>query len=463
MKLLLFLFPIGLLAQAPIHEKPIEEAFPLKWKRRIGVTTFRTNLTFAEGAVYVGSNGSTREAGDGQDGVYKLDPATGKVLWQTQKGKPGGPDADVNGLVVVGERVYFGNDAGEFFCVSAKDGKTLWKKEVKASFEGVPAFAEAPGYELVFAATKHNEFFNSRVIAFSATDGDVVWEFVAPHPGDFMASPLLVQEEAFQLPMVVIGNGNNGYVSGAYGGELYAFDGETGKLKWQYKAGAGIHSSPVLDYQGNTEYIVQLDAYGTLYYFDLAGELQFSAYMGIPEGGISGIFGTPAISARGNLLVGTSWWGEEDGTWFFNLHNGNDYAPITDDGGSGPIELPLRTDNGAYRKWGRISASPVSFQNIEPLTPPLHEFFLPTEGGQLLHFMDNQTVAQALVTAYTLPAGAEATPLLADIDGNGLAELLIACLDGYLYCYATDILQENIRWGDFRGPNNAGHQSPVGH
>jgi hypothetical protein len=59
------------------------------------------------------------------------------------------------------------------------------------------------------------------------------------------------------------------------------------------------------------------------------------------------------------------------------------------------------------------------------------EAVIGTESGELLVFSSQGELLQRL----ELPAGLEAPALIADIDGDGRLELLLACLDGQLYCY----------------------------
>lgn len=52
----------------------------------------------------------------------------------------------------------------------------------------------------------------------------------------------------------------------------------------------------------------------------------------------------------------------------------------------------------------------------------------------------------------SLAAGVEAPIFVKDIDGDGKLELIVACLDGYIYCFDTQS-KGKVDWGQFRGNN----------
>ncbi len=52
----------------------------------------------------------------------------------------------------------------------------------------------------------------------------------------------------------------------------------------------------------------------------------------------------------------------------------------------------------------------------------------------------------------SLAAGVESPIFVKDIDNDGKLEILIACLDGYMYCFDTQS-KGKVHWGQFRGNN----------
>jgi hypothetical protein len=71
---------------------------------------------------------------------------------------------------------------------------------------------------------------------------------------------------------------------------------------------------------------------------------------------------------------------------------------------------------------------------------------VPSELGELW-VLD---VQGKLLHTLGMPSGAECTPTVQDVDGDGLLDILYAGLDGYLYCYGTRS-SGAVRWGQFRG------------
>jgi hypothetical protein len=81
-----------------------------------------------------------------------------------------------------------------------------------------------------------------------------------------------------------------------------------------------------------------------------------------------------------------------------------------------------------------------------------------TERGRLLLY----DYKGEKVGDFRLPAGAEATPLVADVDRDGKLEIVIATDDQFLRCYDTDSTAKSI-WGSFRAnPYNTGvYKDPI--
>jgi len=65
--------------------------------------------------------------------VLAMAMQTGDQIWTKQLLKPGG------GILAVGDRVYFGSQEDLFYCISAKDGKTIWRWKTGGDVIGTPA------------------------------------------------------------------------------------------------------------------------------------------------------------------------------------------------------------------------------------------------------------------------------------------------------------------------------------
>jgi hypothetical protein len=145
-----------------------------------------------------------------------------------------------------------------------------------------------------------------------------------------------------------------------------------------------------------------------------------------PEGGIQSLFSSPITTSFGYIAIGTSWWGfgEQDGFYLIkHLYDFNDYFTY--------VNRVYSTSFYAY-----------------VLNTNLPQIGITTEQGELILFNDYGKQVYKL----NLPAGVEATPLIADIDNDGLLEMLIATRDKYLYCFDTKS-NGKVYWGQFRGNN----------
>lgn len=79
-------------------------------------TSYRTNITYCNGNIIVGSNGmhyADYSVTDKNNGVYFLSAKTGTILKHIEK--EGFGDEDVNGVAIHNGRVFFGNDNDEIF------------------------------------------------------------------------------------------------------------------------------------------------------------------------------------------------------------------------------------------------------------------------------------------------------------------------------------------------------------
>src|SRR5574343_1793270 len=86
-------------------KQTIAKLFPLKWKADIGVTTYRTNMIFHDGSIYIASNGKDRNlTNDEKDGVYKIDAKTGKITYQYRIQYAG--DNDITGISIADKKLF---------------------------------------------------------------------------------------------------------------------------------------------------------------------------------------------------------------------------------------------------------------------------------------------------------------------------------------------------------------------
>ena len=458
---------LAIVFQSQIIAQNIDETFNLKWKTAIGQTTYRTNIIYesAFDAVIVGSNGITRaQENDSLDGVYLIDPKTGQIKQHIlEQGQPDNDrgnayynyyferpgthqttspvfrDADVNGVVTTPDGyLYYGNDNAEFF--GYKDGKKIWSKKLtKGNFESCPTLTDITKDNIldVIVSVKYYG-----LVAFNGKTGEIIWEqsrlFNDPYYGYAMSAPALTDLNNDGIQDVVWGTRTKEKYKAPgkrwenYGDAVLGINGIDGTVLWKYPVYSAIHASPVIRKKNNKTEIIVAETYSRITILDTNGKLLRTTTQNVPTKGISGLYSSPYITVGEHLIIGTSWWGkDEDGFWVIDLNtvfsNDNNKAKV-------------------FHQTGRTSSSAVSGDILK--SNKGKETIICSESGKLA-ILDSQG---SLIKTLTLPSGVEATPLIMDIDGDKKPELIIACLDGNLYCYDT---KGKVKYGSgqFRGDN----------
>jgi outer membrane protein assembly factor BamB len=426
-----------------VYSQNISDLFPLKWRTYIGQTTYRTNLLFANNMLIIGSNGKKLDSKetDNKDGVYFINPQNGKIMKQIRPSAQG--DEDVNGVAIQQNRIYFGNDNGIFYAYNL-NGKKIWEYALKKSsdstlgkrgnIEGCPVLTQ------LNADNEPDVVFTVRGIGLVALDGlsgKEIWKKeITKHPGAFMNSPVVYDLNQDGIAEVICaGWAGDDYSSDSF---AYALNGKNGEILWQYPLNSGVKASPLIIKQAEQVQIVIAQTYSNVYYLDANGKLIQSINLNEPEGGISGLYASPILNTKGDLLIGTSWWGDEDLVWI---------CPNTPKNWQKDTNNELSFDNQQriHINTGRVTASALVG---DILGNGNSQSIFCTEKGNLLILNEQNLTLYNL----TLPAGVEATPLIQDVDSDGDLEFLVATRDGYLYCYKTKA-KGKVHWGQFRGNN----------
>jgi outer membrane protein assembly factor BamB len=114
----------GLLKQWP------EGGPPLAWTGK-GIGQGYSAPAVAGGRIYLMGED------DKSSYVHALDAKNGSILWSTPVGKTGGNyEGPRSTPTVDGERVYALGQWGDLVCLSAKDGKEVWRKNLADDFKG---------------------------------------------------------------------------------------------------------------------------------------------------------------------------------------------------------------------------------------------------------------------------------------------------------------------------------------
>lgn len=383
------------------------------WSVKVGKTTFRTTMALDGATIVLGTHGDTLDRkNETSDGVYVLEAKTGKVVRTIPT--PGQGDRDVSGIAIDKGSVVFATDNGQVVKARLADGAITWTAKVNGKARPAPALADLDGkgaLDVVVgdeAGTLH---------ALDGDKGTALWsrktdknEYDAR---GFVAAAAITD---------VDGDGRDDVIAGARDGDLAAYRGASGDVLWSEHGSSGIHASPSLvdlDGDGRLE-VLAAWAYSQFLVLDAkTGEVRYHQTVELDGGGIDGLFASPIpLPVRGGpglFVQGTAWWSPKGAK-----------APKGNDG----IVL-LGQKKRAYRsEEGRVSATPVVMDLGDD---GVWDAIVGTEVGEVLAVRGDGT--KSLLAK--LPGGVEASALVADVDGDGTYELLVASNDGFLSCFAT--------------------------
>ncbi|MBW3630088.1 MAG: PQQ-like beta-propeller repeat protein, partial [Gemmatimonadetes bacterium] len=214
-------FPIGRLVGAgDIVVVPAWDLYGLDKRTGVVRWKFAPPDDFPGAGVMLGEDGYLYSTGHH---LYRIDPATGQVLWRADLGEQPFAPVERDGVVYVGTRgVIPGSSgalgAGHAFAVEAATGRVLWRTPIPAPEDralGGVTGAGAVTAEL-FIVSSHN----SRVYGLDRRTGEVRW--TTKGSGYYGAGVVVIGD-------VAITAGDAGFVEG--------FDVATGAQRWKVNIG----------------------------------------------------------------------------------------------------------------------------------------------------------------------------------------------------------------------------------
>jgi outer membrane protein assembly factor BamB len=165
--------------------------------------------------------------GDQAGTFYSLNIRTGHENWSLSTGgsiKGGADYYDGN--------LYFGNYAGQFYAVNARSGRETWGDSPGGQFYSTPAV----GFGHIYVGNKNGDAY-----AFDLRTGAVAWS--AGTGDDIYGGPAVAD---------IKGLGPTVYI-GSYNAHLYALDAETGAVRWTQSVPTAISGSATV--VNNTVYV----------------------------------------------------------------------------------------------------------------------------------------------------------------------------------------------------------------
>ncbi|MBL8210036.1 MAG: PQQ-like beta-propeller repeat protein [Bryobacterales bacterium] len=172
-------------------------------------------------------------ANEGMENEYvrALDVRSGRTMWTTRLGKVGNPDQQPSypmarsTPILDGDVLYAMSSDGDLACLQTASGKVIWKKSVRAEFDGKPgkwAYAESPLIDGdVLVVTPGGA--SATLVALRKKTGDVIWKSAVPG-GDVAAYASAIVTEAA---------GRKQYVQFLDKG-VVGVDAKTGQFLWRY-------------------------------------------------------------------------------------------------------------------------------------------------------------------------------------------------------------------------------------
>jgi outer membrane protein assembly factor BamB len=218
------------------------------------------------------------------DAVLALESATGKWQWHYRRRNVSGPT--IHGAsrpLVVGDNIWVGFADGALVCLTRKEGKVVWEKQLNSN----KRFPNVDAEFLMKDDIVYVPAYDNALYALNSKTGNPVW----------------VNEGMGGSKKVTLENGV--LYAPTSTGELYALDAKTGKQIWKFELDEGISSDVVvLDRHvviaSSSEYLYAVNKQ--------TGEMEYRFNIGYGSGFSGGLAYDPtrnwiyALSRGGNLL-----------------------------------------------------------------------------------------------------------------------------------------------------------------
>jgi outer membrane protein assembly factor BamB len=401
---------------------------PHLWTTVVGRTDQRTTMAVVGKTVILGTHGGSFDAFDeAADGVYLIDGVTGRVTRMIAA--PGHGKRDVNGIAVDAGRVFFSVANGEV--VAARlDGPILWTHELGSEPLAAPTLAEVNGDGTLDVVVGDA---TGGVHALDGRTGRELWS------RSLQATPTTPAPiEAGIASADLDGDGAKELVAATADGTVVALRASTGQTVWSNRSDGRLRASPVLvdvDGDGRLEVIAAWEQGTTRILDGKTGRERWSTIVGKNEGVHVNLLGSPIPfpgTGAGALAVPVGREPVGDGLFLLgeqgaSLRSGDARVIGT------PVVTPLQPGGAQYAVFGTGSGELVAISASGQRSP------LARLGGPI-----------------------DASPMIADVDGDGIYEVLVASTDGVLTCFTTG-MSDPPAIGRFRGdsPTNEGVMRPA--
>lgn len=226
----------------------------------------------------------------------------GKVLWRKELGARA-----ESSPMVTRDRMYFGDEAGNFYALDTKDGSTEWQTEVRGSVKAAPALSDG-----VLFVGDYGGYMN----AIRASDGEIVWQT------EDLGVGRIYSTAAVAFGRVYAGNVDN---------KVYSFDEKDGEIAWTHTAGDYVYSGVAAADTGSTRPAVYVGSHDrNVYALDAeSGDVIWQAAAGGQISGPATVVGDVVYVSTfsGNATIGLDL---GTGRRVFSYDDG-EYGPVVSD------------------------------------------------------------------------------------------------------------------------------------
>jgi outer membrane protein assembly factor BamB len=421
-----------------------------RWVAPVGLTAWFTTILPLDGQIYVASLGADFDGGpDAADGVVRVDGASGSAeLWFMPPPEHRGP-RDVIGIAAGDEGLFVGCHNGSVYYVDAT-ARVLWHVHVGDPIAAPPLAVDTnlDGVTDVVVVTRAG-----KVLALSGHQGKTAWVASVARPA--VGQTLLGATLALGPPRRIRGQAEPELIVTLPPGQIDVLSLRTGKSLWRQELAAGTVAGAICTAEPPTP--------GPPAY---VGDRSASIWSLVNAGPNLEAVRWQALATRRDetLVAGLRTLGIEPA-------GGSPAAGSAEDGLAAPLILACVTGDYGGRRAGVCALAPTGQRWRLPLdgaiwgTPAVAD--LNADGrAEIVVASIEPRAAERRVGVITIvsPAGhavqrvevdapIECSPVVADVDGDGRLEVLVADQSGRLHCYSTEGYGP-VEWGLYGGDSH---------